>query len=59
MDNAGTNPAMIPALDADGRLGDSVMNLNLKGLFFLGQAVARVMKEHGGAKIINVASVDA
>lgn len=34
------------------------MNLNLKGLFFLSQAVARVMEEHGGGKIINVASVE-
>jgi NAD(P)-dependent dehydrogenase (short-subunit alcohol dehydrogenase family) len=34
------------------------MNLNLKGLFFLSQAAAKVMKEHGGGTIINVASVD-
>jgi NAD(P)-dependent dehydrogenase (short-subunit alcohol dehydrogenase family) len=34
------------------------MNLNLKGLVFLSQAVARIMKEHGGS-IINVASMDA
>jgi NAD(P)-dependent dehydrogenase (short-subunit alcohol dehydrogenase family) len=33
------------------------MNLNLKGLFFLSQAVARLMKEQGEGKIINVASV--
>jgi NAD(P)-dependent dehydrogenase (short-subunit alcohol dehydrogenase family) len=33
------------------------VNLNLKGLFFLSQAVARMMKEHGGGKIINVASM--
>jgi NAD(P)-dependent dehydrogenase (short-subunit alcohol dehydrogenase family) len=33
------------------------MNLNLKGLFFLSQAVARVMREKGGGKIINVSSV--
>jgi len=36
---------------------DAIMNLNLKGLFFLSQAVAKVMKEHGGGKIINVTSV--
>jgi NAD(P)-dependent dehydrogenase (short-subunit alcohol dehydrogenase family) len=33
------------------------MNLNLKGLFFLSQAVARVMKEHGGGVIINISSI--
>jgi len=59
VNNAGTLPTVSPALDIDERLWDSVMNLNLKGLFFLSQAVARVMKEHGGGKIINVASIDA
>lgn len=58
VNNAATSPAIISALDADEHLWDSIINLNLKGLFFLSQAVARVMKEHGGGKIINVASVD-
>jgi len=58
VNNAGTNPAMATVLDADERLWDSIMNLNLKGVYFLSQAVARVMKEHGGGKIINVASMD-
>ena len=57
VNNAGTNPTMDPALDIDERAWDSIMNLNLKGLFFLSQAVARVMKEQGGGKIINIASV--
>jgi len=57
--NAATTPAMTPILDADERLWNSIMNLNLKGLFFLSQAVARVMKEKGGGKIINVSSMDA
>jgi NAD(P)-dependent dehydrogenase (short-subunit alcohol dehydrogenase family) len=35
------------------------MNLNLKGAFFLSQAIAKIMKEHGGGKIINVTSMDA
>ena len=59
VNNAGTSPSMATVLDADERLWDSIMNLNLKGLYFLTQAVARVMKEHGGGRIINVASVDA
>ena len=58
VNNAGTSPAMSPAEDVDERLWDSIMNLNLKGLFFLSGAVARVMKEHGGGRIINVASMD-
>lgn len=56
VNNAATNPTMDPALDIEERAWDSIMNLNLKGLFFLSQAVARVMKEQGGGKIINIAS---
>ncbi|KPK95321.1 MAG: short-chain dehydrogenase [Deltaproteobacteria bacterium SM23_61] len=57
VNNAATNPTMAQALDVDERAWDSIMNLNLKGLFFLSQAVARVMKEKGGGKIINVSSI--
>ena len=58
VNNAGTSPVFTLALDLEERAWDAIMNLNLKGLFFLSQAVARVMKEHGGGKIINVASMD-
>jgi len=57
VNNAATNPTMAQALDVDERGWDAIMNLNLKGLFFLSQAVARVMKEKGGGKIINVSSI--
>ena len=57
VNNAATNPTMASAIDVDERAWDSIMNLNLKGLFFLSQAVAKVMKEKGGGKIINVSSV--
>jgi NAD(P)-dependent dehydrogenase (short-subunit alcohol dehydrogenase family) len=57
VNNAATNPTMASAMDINDRAWDSIMNLNLKGLFFLSQSVARVMKEKGGGKIINVASV--
>lgn len=56
VNNAATNPTMAPAIEIDDRAWDSIMNLNLKGLFFLSQAVAKVMKEKGGGKIINIAS---
>ena len=43
--------------DADEALYDSVMDTNLKGPFFLTQAVAHHMKEHGiEGNILNVAS---
>ena len=56
VNNAAANPTMAAAIDIDERAWDSIMNLNLKGLFFLSQAVARVMKEKGGGKMINVSS---
>ena len=57
VNNAGTSPALSPMLDLEERLWDSIMNLNLKGVIFLSQAVARIMKEHDGGTIINVASM--
>jgi NAD(P)-dependent dehydrogenase (short-subunit alcohol dehydrogenase family) len=56
VNNAATNPTMASAIEVDERAWDSIMNLNLKGLFFLSQAVARIMREKGGGKIINVSS---
>ncbi|MFA5316604.1 MAG: glucose 1-dehydrogenase [Dehalococcoidales bacterium] len=56
VNNAAANPTMDNAIDVTERAWDTIMNLNLKGLFFLSQAVARVMKQHGGGRIINVAS---
>jgi len=57
VNNAATNPTMASAMDVDERAWDSIMSLNLKGLFFLSQAVARLMKEKGGGKIINISSI--
>ena len=58
VNNAATNPTMEQAIDIGERAWDSIMNLNLKGLFFLSQAVAKLMKEQGGGKIVNVASIE-
>ena len=57
VNNAATNPVVESAIDISERAWDSVMNLNLKGLFFLSQAVAKVMKEQGGGNIITISSV--
>ena len=56
VNNAGTN-FFAPAIDMTPEGWDAVVTLDLKGLFFLSQACARVMKEHGGGKIINISSV--
>ncbi|MDD5168955.1 MAG: glucose 1-dehydrogenase, partial [Syntrophales bacterium] len=58
VNNAGASPSMGSVLDSDERLWDTIMNLNMKGLYFLSQAVAKIMKNQGGGKIINVASID-
>jgi NAD(P)-dependent dehydrogenase (short-subunit alcohol dehydrogenase family) len=58
VNNAGTNPAMGTVLDADERLWETIMNVNLKGLYFNSQAVAKVMKKQRHGKIINIASID-
>ncbi|MBQ3402653.1 MAG: 2-dehydro-3-deoxy-D-gluconate 5-dehydrogenase KduD [Synergistaceae bacterium] len=36
---------------------DDVISMNLKSLFMLSQAAARLMKDNGGGKIINIASM--
>ncbi|HMP77334.1 MAG TPA: 2-dehydro-3-deoxy-D-gluconate 5-dehydrogenase KduD [Kiritimatiellia bacterium] len=47
-----------PLLEFSEKDWDDVMNLNIRTLFFLSQAVARVMVEQGrGGKIINTASM--
>lgn len=58
VNNAGASPAMASVLDTDERIWDTIMNLNLKGVYFMSQAVARIMKKQGGGKIINIASID-
>lgn len=58
VNNAGTSVVWTPAEKLEERAWDVIMNLNLKGLFFLSQAVARVMIAKGGGSIVNVSSVD-
>ncbi len=46
-----------PALEFSEQDWDDVMQVNLKAVFFLSQAAARVMVKQGGGKIINIASM--
>ena len=46
-----------PTLDYSEQDWDDVLQVNLKSLFFLSQAAARVMIGQGGGKIIHIASV--
>ncbi|MGQ9594779.1 MAG: SDR family oxidoreductase [Anaerolineae bacterium] len=45
------------ALEIDEAGWDDVLQVNLKALFFLSRAAARVMKQQGGGKIIHIASI--
>ncbi|HEX7551460.1 MAG TPA: SDR family NAD(P)-dependent oxidoreductase, partial [Candidatus Methylomirabilis sp.] len=56
VNNAGTNRRS-PCLEYTEKDWDTVMDLNLKSVFFCCQAAARIMKERGGGKIINTASL--
>lgn len=56
VNNAGTNRRN-PALEYTEKDWNTVMDLNLKSVFFCCQAAARIMKERGGGKIINTASL--
>ena len=58
VNNAGASPAMGSVLESDERLWDTIMSLNLKGAYFVSQAVGKVMKKQGSGKIINIASID-
>jgi 2-deoxy-D-gluconate 3-dehydrogenase len=46
-----------PAIDLSETGWDDVLQINLKSLFFLSQAAAKVMVGQGGGKIINIASM--
>ncbi|PWA12789.1 2-deoxy-D-gluconate 3-dehydrogenase [Pueribacillus theae] len=56
INNAGTT-VLKRAFDILEEDWDNVLNTNLKGLFFASQAAAKLMKETGGGKIVNIASV--
>lgn len=56
VNNAGFSSTKF-ALDITEEEWDRVIDLNVKSLFFSSQAVAKVMKEQGYGKIINIASV--
>ena len=58
VNNAGIFP-FSPMLSTTEALWDKVLDVNLKGLFFLTQEAAKVMVANGkGGKIVNIASID-
>lgn len=57
VNNAATNPHYGPLLDASDEQWQKTLQVNVMGYFWLAQAVAPIMLERGGGKLINVASV--
>lgn len=57
VNNAATNPHYGALLEATEEQWDKTLQVNVKGYFWLCQAVAPIMLERGSGKIINVASV--
>jgi NAD(P)-dependent dehydrogenase (short-subunit alcohol dehydrogenase family) len=55
VNNAGIAPTNL-ALDVVEEDFDRTLAINLKGTFFAAQAAARVMKEQGGGRIVNMSS---
>lgn len=56
VNNAGIGPEEHAAEDWTEADFDSTFDLNVKGLFFASQSVARVMIEQGGGRIVNMSS---
>ncbi len=59
VNNAGSLIERRSLEDMDEDLWDRVMNVNLKSVYLVSQAVLPLMKQHGGGKIINMTSVAA
>jgi len=57
VNNAGTNPHFGPILTAEESHWDKILDVNLKGYFRTIKACVHSMRERGGGKIINMASV--
>ena len=54
--NSSGSSFMVPLVNVEEWQWDNVMNVNVKGPFFLLKQIAPIMKEHGGGSIINISS---
>ena len=53
-----SNPVFGSVFNIDEKVWDIVLGTNLKGYFFLSQAVGKGMRDKGGGSIINIASLE-
>jgi NAD(P)-dependent dehydrogenase (short-subunit alcohol dehydrogenase family) len=54
--NSSGSSFMVPLVEMEEWQWDTVMNVNVKGPFFLAKEIAPIMKEQGGGSIINISS---
>ncbi len=57
VNNAATNPHFGPILTAEESHWDKILDVNLRGYFRVVKACVESMRERGGGKVINVASI--
>jgi NAD(P)-dependent dehydrogenase (short-subunit alcohol dehydrogenase family) len=57
VNNAATNPYFGPMLDMDMAAFDKTVEVNIRGYFYTTLLAARLMRDHGGGTIVNVASI--
>ncbi|HAI75346.1 MAG TPA: short-chain dehydrogenase [Microscillaceae bacterium] len=58
VNNAATNPIYGPIFEADVKALDKIMDVNLKGPFYLAKLCYPIMKQRGGGAVINIASIE-
>ncbi len=58
INNAATNPVFGPVTDTDLSAFDKIMDVNVKGPFYLSQLAFKSMKSRGGGSIVNISSVE-
>lgn len=58
VNNAATNPQFCHILDTDPGAFQKTVDVNIRGYFFMSVQAGRLMREHGGGSIINVASIN-
>ena len=58
VNNAATNPQFCNVLDTDLGAFQKTVDVNIRGYFFMSVEGGKLMREHGGGSIINVASIN-
>ncbi|TLX53363.1 short-chain dehydrogenase [Stutzerimonas nosocomialis] len=58
VNNAATNPQFGHVLDTDLSAFQKTIDVNIRGYFYMSIEAGKLMREHGGGSIINVASIN-